>query len=159
VATGRSPSAQEIPMTTQPVHNETVSGNATTTTPSATARKLGYVLSGLFVVFMLFDGIIHILNLQTVKDASAELGLPDSLALTAGVVQLICLALYVIPRTSILGAILLTGYLGGAVLTNLRAEQPLLSTTLFAVYTGIVMWAGLYLRDEKVREIIPLRRA
>ena len=146
-------------MTTQPVHNETVSGNATTTTPSATARKLGYVLSGLFVVFMLFDGIIHILNLQTVKDASAVLGLPDSLALTAGVVQLICLALYVIPRTSILGAILLTGYLGGAVLTNLRAEQPLLSTTLFAVYTGIVMWAGLYLRDEKVREIIPLRRA
>ncbi|MBT2274619.1 DoxX family protein [Rhodococcus qingshengii] len=146
-------------MTTQPVHNETVSGNATTTTPSATARKLGYVLSGLFVVFMLFDGIIHILNLQTVEDASAELGLPDSLALTAGVVQLICLALYVIPRTSILGAILLTGYLGGAVLTNLRAEQPLLSTTLFAVYTGIVMWAGLYLRDEKVREIIPLRRA
>ncbi|MDF3316613.1 DoxX family protein [Rhodococcus sp. D-46] len=146
-------------MTTQPVHNETVSGSATTTTPSATARKLGYVLSGLFVVFMLFDGIIHILNLQTVKDASAELGLPDSLALTAGVVQLICLALYVIPRTSILGAILLTGYLGGAVLTNLRAEQPLLSTTLFAVYTGIVMWAGLYLRDEKVREIIPLRRA
>ncbi|MBP1051545.1 DoxX family protein [Rhodococcus qingshengii] len=146
-------------MTTQPVHNETVSGNATTTTPSATARKLGYVLSGLFVVFMLFDGIIHILNLQTVEDASAELGLPDSLALTAGVVQLICLALYVIPRTSILGAILLTGYLGGAVLTNFRAEQPLLSTTLFAVYTGIVMWAGLYLRDEKVREIIPLRRA
>ncbi|AZI62892.1 DoxX family protein [Rhodococcus qingshengii] len=146
-------------MTTQPVHNETVSGDATTTTPSATARKLGYVLSGLFVVFMLFDGIIHILNLQTVEDASAELGLPDSLALTAGVVQLICLALYVIPRTSILGAILLTGYLGGAVLTNLRAEQPLLSTTLFAVYTGIVMWAGLYLRDEKVREIIPLRRA
>ena len=146
-------------MTTQPVHNETVSGNATTTTPSATARKVGFVLSGLFVVFMLFDGIIHILNLQTVEDASAELGLPDSLALTAGVVQLICLALYVIPRTSILGAILLTGYLGGAVLTNLRAEQPLLSTTLFAVYTGIVMWAGLYLRDEKVREIIPLRRA
>ncbi|MEI4744970.1 DoxX family protein [Rhodococcus erythropolis] len=146
-------------MTTQPVHNETVSGNATTTTPSATARKVGYVLSGLFVVFMLFDGIIHILNLQTVKDASAELGLPDSLALTAGVVQLICLVLYVIPRTSILGAILLTGYLGGAVLTNLRAEQPLLSTTLFAVYTGIVMWAGLYLRDEKVREIIPVRRA
>lgn len=146
-------------MTTQPVHNETVSGDATTTTPSASARKLGYVLSGLFVVFMLFDGIIHILNLQTVEDASAELGLPDSLALTAGVVQLICLALYVIPRTSILGAILLTGYLGGAVLTNLRAEQPLLSTTLFAVYTGIVMWAGLYLRDEKVREIIPLRRA
>lgn len=146
-------------MTTQAVHNETVSGNATTTTPSATARKLGYVLSGLFVVFMLFDGIIHILNLQTVKDASAELGLPDSLALTAGVVQLICLVLYVIPRTSILGAILLTGYLGGAVLTNLRAEQPLLSTTLFAVYTGIVMWAGLYLRDEKVREIIPVRRA
>ena len=146
-------------MTTQPVHNETVSGDATTTTPSATARKLGYVLSGLFVVFMLFDGIIHILNLQTVEDASAELGLPDSLALTAGVVQLICLALYVIPQTSILGAILLTGYLGGAVLTNLRAEQPLLSTTLFAVYTGIVMWAGLYLRDEKVREIIPLRRA
>ena len=146
-------------MTTQPVHNETVSGNATTTTPSATARKVGYVLSGLFVLFMLFDGIIHILNLQTVEDASAELGLPDSLALTAGVVQLICLALYVIPRTSILGAILLTGYLGGAVLTNLRAEQPLLSTTLFAVYTGIVMWAGLYLRDEKVREIIPLRRA
>ncbi|MDI9900404.1 DoxX family protein [Rhodococcus sp. IEGM 1409] len=146
-------------MTTQPAHHDTLSDNATRTAPSGTARKVGYVLSGLFILFMLFDGIIHILNLQTVKDASAELGLPDSLALTAGVVQLICLALYVIPRTSVLGAILLTGYLGGAVLTNLRAEQPLVSTTLFAVYTGIVMWAGLYLRDEKVREIIPLRRA
>lgn len=146
-------------MTTQPAHHETLSTKATRTAPSGTARKVGYVLSALFVLFMLFDGIIHILNLQTVKDASAELGLPDSLALTAGVVQLICLALYVIPRTSVLGAILLTGYLGGAVLTNLRAEQPLVSTTLFAVYAGIVMWAGLYLRDEKVREIIPLRRA
>ncbi len=147
-------------MTTQPVHNETVSGNATTTTPSATARKLGYVLSGLFVVFMLFDGIIHILNLQTVKDASAELGLPDSLALTAGggATDLPCAvrdSANVDTRRD--SAHRLPG--GGAVLTNLRAEQPLLSTTLFAVYTGIVMWAGLYLRDEKVREIIPLRRA
>lgn len=136
----------------------TVPESAATTVTSGTGRKIGYALSGLFVLFMLFDGISHVLNLQPVKDASAELGLPDSLALVAGIVQLICLVLYVIPRTSILGAILLTGYLGGAVLTNLRAEQPLMSTTLFAVYAGIVMWAGLYLRDEKVREIFPLRR-
>ncbi len=71
---------------------------------------------------------------------------------------LICTALYLVPRTAPLGAVLLTGYLGGAVLTNWRVEKPLFSTVLFAVYVGIVVWAGLYLRDRKVRELLPLRR-
>lgn len=75
-----------------------------------------------------------------------------------GVVLLLCTVLYLVPRTAPLGAVLLTGYLGGAVLTNWRVEKPLFSTVLFAVYVGIAVWAGLYLRDRKVRELLPLRR-
>ncbi|MGC0364652.1 hypothetical protein ABH922_002636 [Rhodococcus sp. 27YEA15] len=133
-------------------------GIETQVTQSRVARRIGLALSGLFVLFMLADGISHVLNVQAVKDASAELGLPESLAVTAGIVQLICLVLYVVPRTAVLGAILLTGYLGGAVLANLRAEQSVLSTTLSAVYVGVLMWIGLYLRDEKVRAVVPVVR-
>lgn len=122
------------------------------------ARRVGLVLQILVIIFLLFDAISHILNLQTVKDAYIDLGLREDMAPITGIVLLVIVLLYAIPPTSILGAILLTGYLGGAVLTNWRVEKPLLSTVFFAIYVGIVAWGALYLRDERVRSIIPVRR-
>ncbi|MDV8020136.1 DoxX family protein [Rhodococcus sp. IEGM 1330] len=129
-----------------------------TTAPGKIAPRIGLVLQIFVIVFLLFDAISHILNLQVVKDASVDLGLRDEMAPITGIVMLVILILYAVPATSILGAIVLTGYLGGAVLTNWRVEKPLLSTVFFAIYVGIAAWGALYLRDERVRSIIPLRR-
>ncbi|MCZ4563928.1 DoxX family protein [Rhodococcus sp. IEGM 1401] len=129
-----------------------------TSAPRKTAPRIGLVLQILVIVLLLFDAISHILNLQVVKDATGDLGLRDDMAPITGIVMLVILILYTIPATSILGAIVLTGYLGGAVLTNWRVEKPLLSTVFFAIYVGIAAWGALYLRDERVRSIIPLRR-
>lgn len=109
------------------------------TVESGTARKVGWVLSGLVGAFLLFDAVGKLLKIGPVEDSAAELGLPMHIIVPIGIV-------------------LLTGYLGGAVLTNWRVEKPLFSTVLFAVYVGIAVWAGLYLRDRKVRELLPLRR-
>ncbi|NLV81280.1 MAG: DoxX family protein [Rhodococcus sp.] len=130
----------------------------TATTPSKAARTAGWIISALVVLFLLFDSIIHMLNTSQVQDAMADLGFDPSLNRVFGVVLLICLGLYVLSVTSILGAVLLTGYLGGAVATNLLTEQPIVSTTLFPIYTGILVWAGLWLRDNEVRSIMPIRR-
>lgn len=127
--------------------------------PSKAARLAGLILSGLVVAFLLFDSVIHIANTSQVREAMADLGFDPSLNRVFGVVLLVCLIAYVVPATSILGAVLLTGYLGGAVATNLLTEQPIVSTTLFPIYTGIFVWGGLWLRDLGVRKIMPLRRA
>jgi hypothetical protein len=123
-------------------------------TATKPATRTGQMISLVAAAFLLFDAIIHMLAIEPVVESFTELGFPDWQALPVGVVELACVALYAIPRTSILGAILLTGYLGGAVCAHFRAESPLLSTTLFPVYVGIAVWAGLYLRDEKVRALI-----
>jgi hypothetical protein len=127
--------------------------------PSKAARSAGLIVSGLVVAFLLFDSVIHIANTSQVREAMADLGFDPSLNRVFGVVLLVCLIAYVVPATSILGAVLLTGYLGGAVATNLLTEQPIFSTTLFPIYTGIFVWGGLWLRDLGVRRIMPLRRA
>jgi len=127
------------------------------TAPSRTARIAGLIFSGLVVLFLLWDAVIHIANVSQVQEAMAELGFDPSLNRVFGVVLLICLIAYVLPPTAILGAVLLTGYLGGAVATNLLTEQPIASTTLFPIYTGIFVWGGLWLRDNGVRRIMPLR--
>lgn len=103
---------------------------------------------------MLFDSIIHLLNLDVVKTSSADLGLPVDMAPKIGIIALIIIVLYAIPRTAPLGAVLLTGYLGGAVITNWRTDQPLVSTVLFAVYVGIFAWLGVWLRDSRVRALL-----
>jgi len=126
---------------------------------SKSARIAGLIVTGLVVLFLLFDVIIHLANTSQVQEAMADLGFDPSLNRVIGIVLLVCLVLYVVPMTSILGAVLLTGYLGGAVATNLLTEQPIVSTTLFPIYTGIFVWGGLYLRDNGVRTIMPLRRA
>ncbi|MFD6893964.1 DoxX family protein [Rhodococcus sp. NPDC060086] len=128
-------------------------------TPGRGAHIAGLIVSGLVVLFLLFDSVIHIMNTSQVQEAMADLGFDPSLNRVFGIVLLICLVLYVVPTTAILGAVLLTGYLGGAVATNLLTEQPIVSTTLFPIYTGIFVWGGLWLRDNGVRNIMPLRRA
>lgn len=119
----------------------------------------GRIMSGVMVAFLLLDGIMHITNIAPVVEASTRLGLPVNLAPVLGVVELICVALYVYPRTSVLGAILLTGYLGGAVAIHLRAGSPVFSEALFPVYVGILLWGGLYLREPRLRALIPLAPA
>ncbi len=119
---------------------------------------LGRGLSTFVTLFLLLDAVIHVMNVPPVVAASHQLGLPDSMALTIGIIEFISLILYVIPKTSILGAILLTGYLGGAVASNLRANMPLLSNTLFPVYTGLFVWGGLFFREKRLRELIPFKK-
>ncbi len=125
--------------------------------PSKKGVWTGRVLSGLVVLFLIPDGIIKFIKPAPVVDAFAHLGLPLSLANTIGILLLVCTAIYAFPRTAVLGAILLTGYLGGAVATHLRAGDPLFSHILFPTYLGVMLWLGLYLRDERLRALVPLR--
>lgn len=120
----------------------------------------GRVLSGLGVLFMLFDGGAKVLDLipPEVKAANS-LGWPDHTLFTIGALSLICTALYLIPRTALIGAILLTGYFGGAIASHVRVESPLFSHTLFPVYIAAFFWVGLYLRDARVRAILAPRKA
>lgn len=133
-----------------------------TTAPSqaATTRQVwaGRVMSGIVVAFLLFDGAIKLIPLDIVVTTSEQLGIPTHLARTLGVLTLIGTILYAVPRTSVLGAIVLTGYLGGAIYTHLRVGSPVFSHLLFGVYLGLMIWGGLYLRDARVRALIPFRR-
>ncbi|CAN7630140.1 DoxX family protein [Aminobacter sp. LjRoot7] len=134
--------------------------NSAVATPATSNGALwtGRVLSGLVIAFLLFDGAIKLVPLQVVHDTMATLGLPSELARTLGVLTLLCTVLYAWPRTAILGAILLTGYLGGAIASHLRIGNPLFSHTLFGVYLGLMAWGGLYLRDPRLQALIPFRR-
>jgi hypothetical protein len=118
----------------------------------------GRVISGLVVAFLLFDGAIKLIPLDIVISTSRELGIPAEFARVLGVLTLLGAALYAFPRTSALGAILLTGYLGGAIWTHMRIGSPLFSHTLFGVYLGLMIWGGLWLRNATLRELIPLQR-
>jgi hypothetical protein len=117
----------------------------------------GRILSGLVVLFMLFDGGIKLVPIDAVTESATQLGLPATagFARGLGILGLICTALYVYPRTAVLGAILLTAYMGGTVATHLRAGSPVFSTMLFGVYLAVMAWGGLYLRDARIRALIP----
>jgi hypothetical protein len=125
---------------------------------SSKALWAGRILSALVVLFLLFDGVIKLPPLAPVTESLAQLGYPVSLARGLGVLTLVCAVLYAIPRTSVLGAILLTGLLGGAIATHLRVGSPIFTHLLFGGYLGVLAWGGLFLRDERVRNLIPLRR-
>ncbi|GAA4128655.1 DoxX family protein [Aminobacter aganoensis] len=129
-------------------------------TPASSNAALwtGRVLSGALITFLVFDAAIKLVPLQVVIETTAALGFPPELARTLGALTLICTALYAWPRTAILGAILLTGYLGGAIAIHLRIGNPLFSHTLFGVYLGLMAWGGLYLRDQRLQALIPFRR-
>ncbi len=120
---------------------------------STTMLWSGRIMTALPVLFLLLDAGIHIANIPVVVETMAGLGWAADKGPLLGIIELICLALYIMPRTSIIGAILLTGYLGGAVATNVRVDNPLFSHELFPVYIGVLLWGGLYLRKEQVRAL------
>ena len=113
----------------------------------------GRVMSALPVLMLLFSGVMKLMKPAPVVEGFAHLGYPASLALGLGIIELTCIVVYVIPRTSMLGAVLLTGYLGGATATHVRIGEPFLTP----IVLGVLVWGGLFLRDERLRALIPLR--
>ena len=125
---------------------------------SGRGRTIGWVLSSLVIAFLLMDATMKLLALPVVLETQAPLGFAGAgIARGLGVLLLVCTLLYAAPQTAVLGAILLTGYLGGAVVTHMRVGDPLFSHILFGVYIGVLLWLGLYLRDARVRALVPLR--
>ena len=114
----------------------------------------GRIISAVPVLFLLFDSVIKLLNIKPVTDSFHQLGYSPGIAVGIGILELLCLITYLVSRTSTLGAIILTGYLGGAVATHVRVASPLFSHTLFPVYVGLLLWVGLVLRDERSRAIL-----
>jgi len=126
--------------------------------PSKGALWTGRVLTSIAVLFLVFDAVIHLMMIAPVVDSFNQLGLSIDISVSIGILELMCVVLYCIPRASVLGAILLTGYLGGAMAIQLRIHAPLFSTMLFPAYVGILIWAGLYLRDAALRSLLPVRK-
>jgi DoxX-like protein len=124
---------------------------------SPVARWGGWVLTGLFVLFMLFDAGIKLIQLPIVEQTMAQLGYPPGLGFRIGMMEAIFLILYLIPRTSVLGAVLFMGVFGGAIASHVRQDAPLFSHVLFGVYLSLFMWGGLWLRDPGLRGIYPVR--
>lgn len=119
----------------------------------------GWGMTGLMIAFLLFDGISKVMLAGFAVEATTKIGYPLDVIRPLGFIGLACTVLYAIPRTSIMGAILLTGYLGGAIASKVRIEDPTFSSVLFGIYFGFLVWGGLYLRDERLRALIPLSRA
>jgi hypothetical protein len=124
------------------------------------ARWIGRILSSLVIVFLMVDGAIKLVPWPIVTETMDRMGYGSSDALMRGLgaVTIVCTVLYAIPPTSILGAILLTGYLGGAIASHVRIDSPLFTHTLFGLYLGLMLWGGLWLRDRNLRGLIPFRR-
>jgi hypothetical protein len=116
----------------------------------------GRIVSALLVLFMIFDGVTKVMKVRQVIEATVRIGFPENTVVGIGAALLICTALYVIPRTSVLGAILLTGYLGGATAANVRAGTGLFNTS-FPIIFAVLVWLGLFLRESRLRVLIPLR--
>lgn len=133
-----------------------MSSTAVTATTSKGMLWTGRVISGLVVLFMLFDSITKIMKESHSVDATVKMGFPASAVVGIGMALLIGVILYVIPRTSILGAILIVGYLGGAVASNVRAQSPAFNS-IFAITFGILAWLGLYLREARLRALVPIK--
>ena len=116
--------------------------------------RAGLIITAIVGLFLAFDTTVKLLGLPQAVDATVQLGYAASAVTTIGLIQACCLVLYLIPRTSVLGGILLTGYLGGAVATHVRAGSELFGYVLFPIYVGVLMWAALYLRDARVRALV-----
>jgi hypothetical protein len=130
-------------------------------TPSSTRAMVwtGRIMSGTVVLFLFVDGATKLMMLPPVVTATTQIGYPLDLIRPIGIIGLVCAVLYAIPRTAVLGAILTTGLLGGAIASKMRLEEPLFSQVLFGVYVGVLVWGGLYLRDGRLRALFPMRRA
>lgn len=125
---------------------------------SKAALWAGRILTGLVLLFLAMDITIKFMRVPEVAIAMTQLGWPVTSAVPLAVLLLVCGVLYAIPKTSVLGAVLLTGYLGGAIATHVRINDPLFTHTLFGVYVGVLMWLGLWLRDENLRALMPWKR-
>jgi DoxX-like family len=127
---------------------------------SIPALFMGRLLSGLVILFMLFDGAVKLVPWPIVTETMDKMGYGSSetLARSLGIISIVCTLLYSFPPTSFVGAILLTGYLGGAVASHVRVGSPLFTHILFGVYLGIMLWGGLWLRDKTLRAILPFAR-
>jgi len=126
--------------------------------PSKKMLWAGRIISALVVLFMLLDGGMKIMKMAPSVVATVHLGYPENLVSAIGVILVASTVLYIIPRTCMLGAILLTGYLGGAIASQLRIGEPLFNHILFPVYFGILVWGGLFLRENRLRELILVQR-
>jgi hypothetical protein len=115
------------------------------------------IMSGLVVLFMVFDSVFKLIESQVAIDGTVELGYAEHPLVPIGILALISTILYVIPTTSVLGAVLLTGYFGGAIATHVRLDNPLFSHILFPTYLAILMWGGLWLRNERLRYLFPIK--
>ena len=133
---------------------------AETVQVSESATLTGRILSGVVIVFLLLDGAIKLVPWPVVTETMDKMGYgsSESLARTLGTITIVCTVLYSIPPTSILGAILLTGYLGGAMASHVRIGSPLFTHILFGFYLGLMVWGGLWLRDRRLRTLIPFHR-
>jgi len=127
-----------------------------TTTPKII--WIGRTLSALAILFLSFDTIVKVLRLPVAIEGTTQLGYPESTVFIIGLIQLVCLVLYVVPQTSVFGAILFTGYLGGAIATHLRIGSPLFTHILFPIYVAVLIWGGLYAREPRLRAMVPIRR-
>jgi len=123
---------------------------------SKVARWSGRILGALAIVFLLLDGVIKVLTLAPAVDATTQLGYPAGVVMGLGLLELACLLLYLFPRTAVLGAVLLTGYLGGAIATHVRAGSDLFSM-VFPLLIGLLLWGALYLVEPRLRLLLPLR--
>ncbi len=120
---------------------------------SKKARWAGYIMAAIPVLLLLMSGVMKVLSPPFIAEGFVHMGYAESLTLGIGIVELLCVVLYLIPQTSVLGAILLTGYLGGATATHVRIGEPF----HMAVLLGVLLWGSLYLRDARLRALIPLR--
>jgi len=118
----------------------------------------GTVCTVVAALFLAFDMLLKVLRLGPAVEGTASLGYPADSVFWIGIIELVCLSLYVVPRTAVLGGLLMTGYLGGAVAAHVRISSPLLTHTLFPVYVALLLWAGLYLREARLRDLVPLRQ-
>jgi hypothetical protein len=119
---------------------------------------VGYILTALVVLFLAFDTALKVLVLAPAVQGTTQLGYPAQSVLWIGIIELVCVVLFLAPPTAVLGALLLTGYLGGAVASQLRIGAPLLSHTLFPIYVAALLWGALYLRETRLRALLPFRR-
>lgn len=118
----------------------------------------GRIVTALAALFLVFDGVIKLMEIGPVVDGMNRLGLPVDLAVGIGTLELVCLAIALVPRTAVLGTLLMTGFLGGATVIHVRIGDPLFSHVLFPGYVGILLWGGLWAREPRLRALVPLRR-
>jgi hypothetical protein len=120
-------------------------------------RIASIVCTSVAALFLIFDTVLKVLRLAPAVEGTMSLGYPADSVLWIGGIEMVCLILYLVPRTAVLGAVLMTGYLGGAVATHVRISSPLLTHTLFPIYVAVFLWVGLYLREPRLRALAPIR--